>query len=127
MTLVLAAVAAMLCKDMALVFQVQQRPVVMVTAQDDTTTLTAVTAVRTAIGIILHMAQVHGALAALSRAAIDLHVVYKVRFHKFLFGNGLQDLRTILAVVSVLLSVAIKYYQSQRRCLRKCDPIRLSR
>ena len=81
MTLILATITTMLCKDMPLIFQVQEGPVVVIAAQDDAATLTAITAIRTSVGIILHMAQVHGAFTTLTGAAIDLHVIYKVRFH----------------------------------------------
>ena len=69
MTLILAAVAAMLRKDMTLVLQVQQCPVVMVAAQDDAAALAAVTAVGTTIGVVLHMAEVHRPSTTLARAA----------------------------------------------------------
>ena len=59
MTLVTAAVATMLRKDMPLEFQMQQRPVVMVTPQDDTATLAAITTVRTTVRVILHMTEMH--------------------------------------------------------------------
>ena len=69
MTLVLAAITAMLGKDVALILQVQQCPVVMVAAQDDAAALAAVTAVGTAVRVVLHMAQVHRAPATLTRTA----------------------------------------------------------
>ena len=78
MALVLATVATMLGKDVSLVLQVEQRPVVMVAAQDDAATLAAVAAVRPAIRIVLHVAQVHGASAALARAAQNLHIVNEI-------------------------------------------------
>ena len=68
----------MLREDMTLVFQVQQRPVVMITTQDDAASLTAVTSVGTAVGIVFHMLQVHRSPTALTRPAQDLHVVYKI-------------------------------------------------
>ena len=66
MTLVLAAVTTVLCEDMALVPQVKQRPIIMVATQDDAAALATVTAVRTSIGVVLDMLEVHGASAALS-------------------------------------------------------------
>jgi hypothetical protein len=53
-------------KDVALIFQVKQRPVVVITTQDDAATLTAIATIRTAIGVILHMTQVHRAFTALA-------------------------------------------------------------
>ena len=85
MTLVASAVAAMLRKDMTLVFQVEQRPVVVVATQDDATTLTAVATVGTAVRIVFHMLQVHAALTALTRAAHDFYVVYEIAFHTLFF------------------------------------------
>ena len=60
-TLVLTAIASVFSEDMALVLQVQQRPVVVVATQDDAATLATVATVRTSVGVILHMAQVHRA------------------------------------------------------------------
>ena len=81
MTLILPAVAAMLCEDVSLVAQVQQRPEVMVSTQDDAATLTTVTAVRPPVGVVLHVLQVHRSLATLSRAAQNLHIVYEITLH----------------------------------------------
>ena len=82
MTLVLTAVTTMLGKDMALVFQMEQRPVIMVSTQNDATTLATITAIGATVGVILHVTKVHRAFAALTRAAIDLHIVYEIRFHQ---------------------------------------------
>ena len=89
MTLVLTTVATVLREDMTFVFQVQQRPVVMITAQDDAATLTAVTS---AVGIIFHMLQVHRSPTALTRPAQDLHIVYKITLHTDISNNGLHGL-----------------------------------
>ena len=80
-TLVLAAVAAMLCEDMTLVLQMEERPVVMIATQDHAAAFATVTTIGTTVGVILHMAQVHTTLAALARAAIYLHIVNEIRFH----------------------------------------------
>ena len=66
MTLVAPTVSTMFCENVALILQVQQRPVVMVAAQDDAATLAAVTTVRTSVGVILHMAEMHGSPSALA-------------------------------------------------------------
>ena len=81
MTLVAPAVPSMLGIDVTLVLQVEQRPIIVVTAKDNTSALTAVTSVRATIGIVLDMTKVHGASATLSRATIYLNVIYKIGFH----------------------------------------------
>jgi hypothetical protein len=53
----------------------------MVATQDDAAALATVTAVRTSVGVVLDMLEVHGASAALSRAAQDLHIVNKIALH----------------------------------------------
>ena len=78
MAFVSTAVAAVFRLDVALVFQMEQGPVVMVSTQDDASSLTAVAAVGTAVGLILHVAEVHRSLAALTGAAVYLHVVYEI-------------------------------------------------
>jgi hypothetical protein len=66
MTLVSASVASMLSKDVTLIAQMEQRPVVMVASQNDRTTLATVATIRSAIGVILDVLQVHTAPTALS-------------------------------------------------------------
>ena len=63
---VAAAIASMFGKHMALVFQVQQSPVVVVAAQDDAAALAAVATVGTAVGLVFDMSQVHGATSTLA-------------------------------------------------------------
>ena len=92
-TLVAPAVPAVLGEDMTLVFQMEQGPVVMVAAQDDTATLATVTAVRSPVGIVLHVAQVHRPFAALTRAAHDLHIIYEIRLHRYSGITGCQSRR----------------------------------
>ena len=77
----LATLAAIGGLDVFLVLQVQQCPQVPVAAQDDMPATTAVTAVRTALGHILRAVEMQTACTALTRAAVDLDVVYKVRCH----------------------------------------------
>jgi hypothetical protein len=79
MTLVLATVTTMFSEDMPLILQVQERPVVMITTQDNITAPSTVTTVRTGIVVVFYMLEVHAASAALSRAAQDFHIVYEVR------------------------------------------------
>ena len=76
--LVSSTVSAMLGEHVALVFQVQQGPVVVVSAQVDVASASAVATVGTAIRVVLHAPKVHRSPSALTRAAVNLNVVYKV-------------------------------------------------
>ncbi len=78
---VAAAVATVLGEDVALVFQVQQSPVVMVAAQDDAAAFSAVAAVGSAVGLVFDMSQVHGAAPTFSGTTVYLNVVYEVGIH----------------------------------------------
>ena len=66
MTLVASAVASMFSKHVALIFQVQQGPIVMIATKDNASAATAVTTIRTSIRIVFHMPKVHRTLTALS-------------------------------------------------------------
>ena len=66
-------------QDVPLVAQVQQGPVVSVSPEDDIPSFAPVAPVRPAVGLVFGPAHVCGAPASLARAAIDFHVVYKVR------------------------------------------------
>ncbi|CUQ57299.1 Uncharacterised protein [Segatella copri] len=83
MTLITATISTMLGKEVALILEVQQRPVVMVAAEIDASSTSAVATVRTAVRLVLYVAQVHGALATLTRAALYLYVVYEIGFSHF--------------------------------------------
>ena len=63
---------------MPLIFQMEQGPEIMVATEIYTAAVTAVTAVRTAIGLVFHMTQVHRPTAALARTAIYFHIVYEI-------------------------------------------------
>ena len=80
MTLVAAAVAPMLSKHMALIFQMEQGPVVVVATQVDTAAMTTVAPVGASVGVVLHMAQVHRAPATLARAAVYFYIINKIGF-----------------------------------------------
>ena len=67
-------------KGMTVVAQVQQRPIVAVSAQDDVSATAAVAAVRTTVGVVLHAAHVCAATSTLARAAIDLYVIDEICF-----------------------------------------------
>ena len=65
---------------MAVVAQVEQCPVVAVATQDDVSASSAVAAVGASIRHVFGASHVCGTSSALTRAAIYLYVVYKVRF-----------------------------------------------
>ena len=66
MTLVATTIPTVLRKDVALILQVKQGPVVVVTTQVDAASLAAVTPIGSAVGVVLHVAQVHRPTSALS-------------------------------------------------------------
>ena len=59
MALVASAVAAVFGKHVALELEMKQRPVVVVAAQIDAATVSAVASVGSAVRVVLYMAQVH--------------------------------------------------------------------
>ena len=79
--LVPPAIAAVPGEDVAFVFQVQQRPVIMIAAQDDVAAPAAVAAVRAAVGVVLDVLQVHRPSPALTRTTQYLYVVYEITLH----------------------------------------------
>ena len=74
----LTAFASVRGHDMLLILQMQQRPEVTVSAQDNRPAFTAVTAVRSAFRQVLRAMKVHTSCATLSRAAIDLDIINEV-------------------------------------------------
>jgi hypothetical protein len=66
MTFILTAIASVLGKDMTFILQVQQRPEVMISSQNDAAALATVATVRAAVGVIFHVAQMHTAPSALA-------------------------------------------------------------
>ena len=93
MTLVAPTITTMLGKDMAFVLQMEQCPIVMVATQDDAAALASVATVRSPVGIVFHVAQVHRPFAALTRAAHDLHIIYEIRLHRYSGITGCQSRR----------------------------------
>ena len=91
MTLITATISTMLGEEVALILEVQQRPVVMVAAEIDASSTSAVATVRTAVKLVLYVAQVHGALATLTRAALYLYVVYEIGFSHLFFSFYLMN------------------------------------
>ena len=59
-------IASMSGKDVALVAQVQQRPVIVVAAQINVAAATSVASIGTAVGLVFGSVKVHGATAALA-------------------------------------------------------------
>ena len=66
MAFVTSSVSPMLGEHMPLVFQVEERPVVMVSTEVDTTSVATIATIGSSVGIVFHMFQVHGTPAALS-------------------------------------------------------------
>jgi len=75
----------MACHDVTVVAQVQQCPVVAVSAKDYVTSSSSVTTVGAAIGYVFFTPHVRGASAALTGTAIDFYVVNEIRFSHILF------------------------------------------
>jgi hypothetical protein len=69
----------MLSVNMTLIFQVKQRPIIVVASKIHASSTSAITTIRTAIGLIFHVAKVHGSSATLTRAAIYFYVVDEIR------------------------------------------------
>ena len=65
---------------MAVVFEVKQRPIVAVTAQNDMAPSSAIASVGTSIRTIFFASHVRRASSALTRATVNLYVIYKIRF-----------------------------------------------
>ena len=89
--------AAMLGKNVPLITQVQQRPIVMVAAQIDVSATSAVASVRPAVGLVLGAMQVNRTAAALAGAAEDFDVVYEIAFShlgEIIFFTHYQSPRT---------------------------------
>ena len=70
-------------KYVALVFKMEQSPIITVSTQDDITTLSTITTIGTAIGYIFSTMQVSHSTAATTRTTHNLYIINKVRFrHK---------------------------------------------
>ena len=108
-------VATIAGKHMAFVAQVEQCPIVMVATQIDVAAASAITAIRSAVGLVFGAVHVHGTSAALSGAAINFHVVDKVRFGHVKFGlwwgSGSRDFQSwsITAQSAALISSKAPY------------------
>lgn len=76
-----AAVAAVAGKNVAVIAQVEQRPVVAIAAQVDIPPAPTITAVGAAEGLVFGAVHVHRTAAALTGATVDFDVVYEIGFH----------------------------------------------
>jgi hypothetical protein len=84
-TTVLASRFAMTCHCVTVELQVKQCPVITITAQDDMASSSAIAPVGTSVGTIFLAPHVCRAPSALTRAAVNLYVINKIRFsHTFL-------------------------------------------
>ena len=79
-TAVGSAIASVTGKHVPFVAQVQECPVVVVAAQVDVSTASAVTAIRSTHRDVLGAMHVHGASAAFTRTATYLDVIYEIAF-----------------------------------------------
>ena len=67
-------------EDMSLITQMEQSPIVTVAMQDDRTALASIAAIWTSLWDIFCAMQVRTATTALSRAAINSHIIYEIAF-----------------------------------------------
>ena len=75
----LATTTATTCRDdVSLVAQVQERPVVLIGSDIDVTTTSTIPTIGPSLGDVLLSTEVRRATTALTRAAVNLDVVYKV-------------------------------------------------
>jgi hypothetical protein len=75
---------------MAVVAQVEQGPIIAVTAEDDMPTAASVAAVGTTIGIIFYTAHVCASASAFARAAVYFYIVDEIGFSHDEFQLGVR-------------------------------------
>ena len=92
-------------KHMTLIAQVKQCPIIAITTQNDMTAPSAVATVRSTVRYILGTAHVHRTSAALSRAAENLDVIYKIAFQ---YSYSLSKKANISESISSLLPFHVK-------------------
>ena len=73
----------------------------MVSPKDNASAITAVAAVGTSVGVILHVAKVHTSPSALSRAAINLDVVDKIRFFHSIILKAISK-KSVTAILQTI-------------------------
>ena len=82
-----AAVAAVSGKNVTVIAQVEQRPVVAVAAEVDVASAPTIAAVGAAEGLVFGAVHVHRTAAALTGATVDFDVVYEIGFHVGIRGR----------------------------------------
>ena len=82
-----AAVAAVAGKNVAVIAQVEQRPVVAVAAEVDITPTPTIAAIGATEGLVFGAVHVHRTAAALTGATVDFDVVYEIGFHNRIRGR----------------------------------------
>ena len=86
-TAVAAAFAAVTGKNVAVIAQVEQRPVVAVAAEVDITPTPTIATIGAAEGLVFGAVHVHRTAAALTGATVDFDVVYEIGFHNRIRGR----------------------------------------
>ena len=82
-----AAVAAVAGKNVAVIAQVEQGPVVAIAAEVDITPTPTIATVGAAEGLVFGAVHVHRTAAALTGATVDFDVVYEIGFHNRIRGR----------------------------------------
>ena len=82
-----AAVAAVAGKNVAVIAQVEQGPVVAIAAAVDITPTPTIATVGAAEGLVFGAVHVHRTAAALTGATVDFDVVYEIGFHNRIRGR----------------------------------------
>ena len=82
-----AAVAAVAGKNVTVIAQVEQRPVVAVAAQVDVASAPTIATIGAAEGLVFGAVHVHRTAAALTGATVDFDVVYEIGFHVGIRGH----------------------------------------
>lgn len=82
-----AAVAAVAGKNVAVIAQVEQGPVVAIAAEVDISPASTIAAIGAAEGLVFGAMHVHRTAAALTGATVDFDVVYEIGFHVGIRGH----------------------------------------
>ena len=82
-----AAVAAVAGKNVAVIAQVEQGPVVAIAAEVDISPAPTIATIGAAEGLVFGAVHVHRTAAALTGATVDFDVVYEIGFHNRIRGR----------------------------------------
>ena len=74
-----AACRTMLCHDVLAIFQVDKSPELRIRPEDDVSSTSAVSSVRSSLRDILLPPHMRRARTSIARTAIDLYIVYEIR------------------------------------------------